>query len=166
MDLDGADILSTLHSLYSMTFTALGKCKSKVDTSVSYLVFLCRSISCHPEIFEFCCQESFKSEFFVSVVGKAAVTSVLGMASNLECLLPFVEHAGKNVMNTPLTVRVYCFAFILTFSSYVTLEKLCSDSKDAKSKKSVSSRYASVLILLTIQGMRNFQTISNVSNIY
>ena len=30
-----------------------------------------------------------------SVAGKAAVTSVLGMASNLECLLPFVEHAGK-----------------------------------------------------------------------
>ena len=25
VDLDGADILSTLHSLYSMTFTALGK---------------------------------------------------------------------------------------------------------------------------------------------
>ena len=31
-------------------------------------------------------------------------------------------------------------------------EKASSDSKDSKSKKSVSSRYASVLILLTIQG--------------
>ncbi|CAB3997684.1 Hypothetical predicted protein [Paramuricea clavata] len=84
VDLDGADILSTLHSLYSMTFTALGK---------------------------------------------AAVTSVLGMSSNLECLLPFVEQA----------------------------DKLSSDSKDSKSKKSVSSRYASVLILLTIQGLENVE---------
>ncbi|XP_028392294.1 protein virilizer homolog isoform X2 [Dendronephthya gigantea] len=84
IDLDGADILSTLHSLYSMTFTALGK---------------------------------------------AAVTNVLGMANNLECLLPFVEHA----------------------------DKLSLDSKDSKSKKSVSSRYASVLILLTIQGLENVE---------
>ncbi|XP_046843744.1 protein virilizer homolog [Xenia sp. Carnegie-2017] len=87
VDLDGADILSTLHSLYSMTFTALGK---------------------------------------------AAVTSVLGMGSNLECLLPFVEHAEKSNF----------------------------DVKDSKSKKSVSSKYASVLILLTIQGLENVKLLN------
>ena len=39
VDLDGADILSPLHSLYSMTFTALGKLKSKADTSNDRLIF-------------------------------------------------------------------------------------------------------------------------------
>ena len=34
MDLDGADILSTLHALYSMTFTALGKSRSNRDFKI------------------------------------------------------------------------------------------------------------------------------------
>ena len=90
------------------------------------------------------------------------MTSVLGMASNLECLLPFVEHAGKNIfdiINMPasksLLLGLCClFSHVLFVELYkfVVLEKLSSDSKDSKSKKSVSSRYASVLILLTIQG--------------
>ena len=42
------------------------------------------------------------------VLGKAAVTSVLGMASNLECLLPFVEHAGKNTFN----ISYVCCLFV------------------------------------------------------
>ena len=35
VDLDGADILSTLHSLYSMTFTALGKYSVRISTENS-----------------------------------------------------------------------------------------------------------------------------------
>ena len=111
------------------------------------------------------------------------MTSVLGMSSNLECLLPFVEQAGKNIMNISFFFLRVCLFFvclctlnwayvavftilcvswcvclficavILTFyHAYMFIDKLSSDSKDSKSKKSVSSRYASVLILLTIQG--------------
>ena len=50
-------------------------------------------------------------------------------------------------------VCLFICAVILTFyHAYMFIDKLSSDSKDSKSKKSVSSRYASVLILLTIQG--------------
>jgi hypothetical protein len=50
---------------------------------------------------------------FVCFVGKAAVTSVLGMASNLECLLPFVEQAGKTIMNISFFFFVFvCFLFV------------------------------------------------------
>ncbi|XP_062500608.1 protein virilizer homolog isoform X2 [Corticium candelabrum] len=75
-DLDSADVLSTLHTLYSMTFTA---------------------------------------------IGKEAVVSVLSWVDNIKCLLPFVEQQGNS-------------------------------EHDDKVKKSVSSRYAAVLILLTVQG--------------
>eukprot|EP00118_Oscarella_pearsei_P004539 m.19604 g.19604 ORF g.19604 m.19604 type:complete len:1657 (+) comp27869_c0_seq1:10-4980(+) len=74
-DHDAAEVLSTLHTLYSMTFTPLGK---------------------------------------------EAVVSILSLSRNLGCLLPFVEHRGVTEL-------------------------------DEKLKKSVSSRYAAVLIMQTIQ---------------
>ncbi|XP_067052413.1 protein virilizer homolog isoform X1 [Acropora muricata] len=80
-DMDGADILSTLHTLYSMTFTA---------------------------------------------IGKAAVVSVLSLDANLRSLLPFVESTG-------------------------------STEDDAKLKKCVSTRYATVLILLTLKLSENVE---------
>lgn len=86
-DMDGADTLSTLHTLYSMTFTA---------------------------------------------IGKAAVISVLSLDTNLRSLLPFVESTG--------------------------------DAKDdAKLKKCVSTRYATVLILLTIKLSENVEMLSKLS---
>eukprot|EP00794_Sanderia_malayensis_P018833 gene18834-20729_t len=72
-EMDNADNLSTLHTLYSMTFTS---------------------------------------------IGKAAVTSVLSQRDNLKCLIPFVEQ---------------------------------SDESEGKIRRSVSSKYASVLLLLTLQ---------------
>lgn len=39
------------------------------------------------------------------------MTSVLGMASNLECLLPFVEHAGKNIFAS----KYACFQIFVTW---------------------------------------------------
>ncbi|XP_066019327.1 protein virilizer homolog isoform X2 [Pocillopora verrucosa] len=86
-DMDGADLLSTLHTLYSMTFTA---------------------------------------------IGKAAVVSVLSLETNLSALLPFVESTG--------------------------------DAKDdAKLKKCVSTRYATVLILLTVKLSENVEMLSKLA---
>ncbi|XP_068721343.1 protein virilizer homolog isoform X6 [Montipora capricornis] len=85
-DMDGADILSTLHTLYSMTFTA---------------------------------------------IGKAAVVSVLSLDTNLRSLLPFVESTGNA-------------------------------EDDAKLKKCVSTRYATVLILLTVKLSENVEMFSKL----
>ncbi|XP_032239256.2 protein virilizer homolog isoform X2 [Nematostella vectensis] len=85
-DIDSADTLSTLHTLYSMTFSA---------------------------------------------IGKAAVVSVLSLSKNLESLLPFVEPTGNQ-------------------------------ADDAKLKKCVSSRYASVLIFLTVKVSENVDMLSEL----
>lgn len=45
------------------------------------------------------------------------MTSVLGMASNLECLLPFVEQAGKNIMN----ISFFFFMFVFCLFVYIKL---------------------------------------------
>ncbi|CAH3176041.1 unnamed protein product [Porites evermanni] len=86
-DMDGADMLSTLHTLYSMTFTA---------------------------------------------IGKAAVVSVLSLDTNLRCLLPFVESTGNA-------------------------------EDDSKLKKCVSTRYAAVLILLTVKLSENVEMLSTLA---
>ncbi|XP_065064273.1 protein virilizer homolog [Rhopilema esculentum] len=81
-EMDDADNLSTLHTLYSMTFTP---------------------------------------------IGKVAVTSVLSQRDNLRCLMPFVEHTeGEN---------------------------------EGKTRRSVSSKYASVLLLSTIQISENIKSL-------
>jgi len=80
-EMDDANILSTLHTLYSMTFTP---------------------------------------------IGKVAVTSVLSQRDNLRCLMPFIEH---------------------------------TDEGEGKTRRSVSSKYASVLLLLTIQISDNIKSL-------
>jgi len=67
-----------------------------------------------------------------TVIGKAAVVSVLSLDTNLRSLLPFVESTG--------------------------------DAKDdAKLKKCVSTRYATVLILLTVKLSENVEMLSKLA---